>query len=291
MATYGFCGLGIMGSRMAACLLRAGHELVVWTHTPGKAATWAQEHPRARAVETPAEVAAATDTVITMVVDGPQVLALTGELALTDAQDRLLVDMSTIGPQAVAEVAARLPASWSLVDAPVTGSAPKAEDGTLTIMAGGSEQDVARARPAFAAMGEVVLHVGPLGQGQVVKLVNNAVAAVNAATLAEALLVASAAGADLEATTKVLQAGSGGSRMVDLKAAPMREHDFTTLFKLEHMLKDVRLCLDQAQAAGVPFTAAAGAADALQQAADLGHGQADFAAVLSAYEQRAGRRL
>ena len=99
-------------------------------------------------------------------------------------------------------------------------------------------------------MGELIVHVGPLGHGQMVKLINNAVAAINTAVVGEALLLGASAGVDLDALVEVLGAGSGGSAMLELKAGPMRAHDYTTLFKLEHMLKDLRLCLEEAEAVG-----------------------------------------
>lgn len=288
MDRIGFLGLGIMGSRMAANLAAAGHPLTVWTHTEGKAEAWAREHPGTTAVRTPAELAEASDVLITMLVDGAQVQALAA--ALPDPP-RLLVDMSTIGPAAAREVAAALPEGWSFLDAPVTGSSPKAEDGTLTIMAGGSAAAFERARPLFEAMGELVLHVGEIGQGQMVKLINNAVAAANTAALAQALLVGAGTGVDLDALVRVMGAGSGASLVLELKADPMRSHDYTTLFKLEHMLKDVRLCLGEAERAAVPFPAAEAAGEALAAAEAAGHGGADFAAILESYEQAAGRRL
>ena len=103
-------------------------------------------------------------------------------------------------------------------------------------------------RPLLEVMGELIVYAGPLGSGQAVKLINNAVAAANAATLAQALIVASAQRLDLDALVEVMAAGSGASTMLTLKAGPMRNHDYTTLFKTEHMLKDVRLCLEEAQA-------------------------------------------
>ena len=154
----------------------------------------------------------------------------------------------------------------------MTGSSPRAEDGTLTIMVGGEESDVERVRPLLEIMGELIVYAGPLGSGQAVKLINNAVAAANAATLAQALLVGSAQGLDLDALVDVMAAGSGASTMLTLKAGPMRTHDYTTLFKTEHMLKDVRLCLEEAQEADVAFPAAAAACDALSAAVARGHG-------------------
>jgi 3-hydroxyisobutyrate dehydrogenase-like beta-hydroxyacid dehydrogenase len=158
-------------------------------------------------------------------------------------------------------------------------------------MVGGDADDVERVRPLLEIMGEVIVDAGPLGSGQAVKLINNAVAAANAATLAQALLVGSAQGLDLDALVDVMAAGSGASTMLTLKAGPMRNHDYTTLFKTEHMLKDVRLCLEDAQAADIPFPAAAAAADALSAAVARGLGSADFAALLEAYEGFANRRL
>jgi len=135
------------------------------------------------------------------------------------------------------------------------------------------------------------VHVGELGQGQTVKLINNAVAATNASTLAQALVVGKATGVDLEALVTIMGAGSGGSAMLALKAEPMRTHDYATLFKLEHMLKDVRLCLEEGQAAGVPFPAAADTREVLTAAMGRGLGDADFAAIVEVIEALAGIRL
>jgi 3-hydroxyisobutyrate dehydrogenase-like beta-hydroxyacid dehydrogenase len=290
----GFIGLGIMGSRMAANLRRAGYELTVFNRTTERAEAFAAEHG-ATVAAAPAEVGAASDIVITMVVDGAQVDAvLLGEdgAAARAADGTLCVDMSTIAPSDTRRIGAALAERGiSLVDAPVTGSSPRAEDGTLTIMAGGSEADFERARPLFDVMGELVVHVGDLGQGQTVKLINNAVAASNASTLAQALIVGKATGVDLDALVRIMGAGSGGSAMLGLKAGPMREHDYATLFKLEHMLKDVRLCLEEGQAAGVPFPTAAHTREVLTAAMGRGLGDADFAALVEVFEGLAGTRL
>src|SRR4051812_3529665 len=190
----GWIGLGIMGSRMAANLRRAGHQLVVCNRTKATAEAWAAEHG-GEVVDTPADIAA--EVVITMLVDADQVReALLGEHgAARDAADgTLFVDMSTIGPEAARALGAEMP---HFVDAPVTGSSPKAEDGTLTIMAGGDEADVQRAWPLFEAMGKLVVHAGPVGHGQQIKVINNAVGAANLSTAAQALLVGTATGVDL----------------------------------------------------------------------------------------------
>jgi 3-hydroxyisobutyrate dehydrogenase len=290
----GFLGLGIMGSRMAANVRRAGFPLTVWTHTPGKAERWAEEHG-ATARATPAEVAGASDVVVSMVVDGEQVASvLLGEGGAIEAArpGLLCVDMSTIAPSDTRRIGAALAERGvRMLDAPVTGSSPRAEAGSLTIMAGGEPEDFARARPLLETMGEAIVHVGELGQGEMLKLINNAVGAANAAALAEALLLARATGVDLDAFVRVVSAGSGASAQLELKAGPMREHDYTTLFKTEHMLKDVRLCLEEAQTAGVPFPSAAHARDLLAATMGRGHGEHDYAAMIEAAEGLAGRKL
>jgi 3-hydroxyisobutyrate dehydrogenase len=230
-----------------------------------------------------------------MVVDGPQVQhILLGEdgVAQTAREGTLCVDCSTIGPtftQSIAEALAER--GIRMLDAPVTGSAPRAESGTLTIMAGGASEDFARAQPLLEVMGEVIVHAGPLGHGQMVKLINNAVAACNAAVLGQALVVGARAGVDLDALSTVMQAGSGASTMLELKAGPMREHDYTTLFKLDHMLKDVRLCLDEGQGVGAPFPFAALTREILTAASGLGYGDDDFAALIEVLEASAGTKL
>jgi 3-hydroxyisobutyrate dehydrogenase-like beta-hydroxyacid dehydrogenase len=124
-----------------------------------------------------------------------------------------------------------------------------------------------------------------------VKVINNAVAAANANVLGQALLVGAKAGLDLDALVAVMGAGSGGSAMLDLKARPMREHDYTTLFKLAHMLKDVRLCLEEGEALGVPFPAAAEVRELLSAGIGRGHADDDFAALIEVLEGLAGTRL
>ena len=283
----GFAGLGIMGSRMAANLRDAGHDVIVWNRTRAKADAFGGP-----VADSPHELASRCDVLVTMLVDGPDVEAVARDAVGGARPGALFVDMSTIAPRMARAIGAALAErEVRFVDAPVTGSSPKAEAGTLTIMAGGDAGDLERARPLFEVMGELVVHVGALGQGQMTKLVNNAVAAANAVTLGQALLVAKRTGVDLDALQQVMAAGSGGSTMLDLKAGPMREHDYTTLFKLEHMLKDVRHCLEEGQAAGVPFPAAAGAREVLNAAMGRDLGELDFAALIEVLEAFAGERL
>jgi len=158
-------------------------------------------------------------------------------------------------------------------------------------MVGGESDAFARGKGVLDAMGRTIVHAGPLGDGQMVKLINNAVAATNAAVLGQALVVGARTGLDLDALVEVMRAGSGASTMLELKAGPMREHDFTTLFKLDHMLKDVRLCLDEGEAAGAPFAFAALTREILAATAGRGHGDDDFAAMIEVIESEAGTKL
>ena len=289
-----FLGLGIMGSRMAVHLVHAGHDVTVWTRTPGKSADWTAANG-GRAANSPAEAARDAEAVISMVVDGAQVEAILlgpGGAAETAPAGTLFADMSTIAPDAALAIGAELQRlGHRFVDAPVTGSSPAADSGTLTIMAGGAEADIDAARPLFEAMGRTIVHAGPAGHGQLVKLLNNSVAAANAAAAAQALVAGKALGVDLERLVEVLRAGSGGSAVLELKARPYLEHDYSTLFKTAHMLKDVRYCLDALEAAGASFPAAQDAAELLAAAVKDGHGDEDYAALLEVVEQRAGVRI
>jgi 3-hydroxyisobutyrate dehydrogenase len=279
-----FAGLGIMGGPMAANLVRAGFEVTVFTRTREKAERFAAEHG-ARAAASPAEAASDADAFVSIVPDAPQVEeVLFGEDGAAEAlpDGSLVVDMSTISPTASRDLAGRL-APRPYVEAPVSGSKPKAEDGTLTIMAGGSPEDFEAARPLFDAMGERIVHVGPIGHAQMAKLLTNTMGAVNAAVLAEAIRTAKAAGLDREAFMEVAAGSAGASAMLNLKGPPMFEERFEpALFKLEHMLKDVRHCLDEARKLGIELQLGTLAETLYADAAESGHAEEDFAAVYAA---------
>jgi 3-hydroxyisobutyrate dehydrogenase-like beta-hydroxyacid dehydrogenase len=289
--SVGFVGLGIMGSRQAANLAKAGYELTVFNRTRERAEAWAAEHGGTVA-GSPREVAEASDIVITMVVDGDQVkqMILGEDGALAGARERtLFVDMSTIAPATARELAETLSAEGhAFVDAPVTGSSPKAEAGTLTIMVGGAEADVERARPLFEVMGERIVHAGEAGQGQAVKVLSQGVTAVNCATLAQAITVGRRIGVDLEALLQVMTGGSSDSTMRELKGQAMVDHDIPVLFKLEHMLKDVVLCLEESRGAGASFPVAGLAQELYSAGVGRGLGQEDFASVLDVIEGLTG---
>ena len=280
----GFAGLGIMGAPMAANLVRAGYEVTVYTRTREKAERFADEHG-ATAAATPAEAADGAAAFITIVPDAPQVeevLFGTDGAAGALPEDALAIEMSTIAPAASHRIAGSL-APLAYLEAPVSGSKPKAEDGTLTVMAGGEPEAFDRARPYLEVMGERIVHVGPVGHGQMAKLLTNTMGAVNAAAAAEAIRVAKAAGLDREAFLEVAGGSAGASAVLTLKGAAMFEESFEpALFKLEHMLKDVRHCIAEAKELGIELKLGALAEGLYAAAAEASHAQEDFAAVYAA---------
>ena len=287
----GFIGLGIMGSLQAMNLAKAGYELTVFNRTREKAEAWVDEHG-GQLAESPAEVAERSSVVITMVVDGAQVTDMIDQ-ALPGAREKtLFIDMSTIAPATARALDERLKnEGHAFVDAPVTGSSPKAKTGTLTIMCGGAPEDIERARPLFEIMGEKIVVCGEAGQGQAVKVISQAVTAINCATLAQGLLLARQAGVNVDALLETMDGGSSASTMRALKGKPMLAHDYTPLFKLAHMLKDVELCLAEARAAGSAFPFAGLAAELYGAGVGRGLGEEDFAAVLEVVEGITGGRL
>jgi 3-hydroxyisobutyrate dehydrogenase-like beta-hydroxyacid dehydrogenase len=211
---------------------------------------------------------------------------LFGSAGAVDAlpEGALVIDMSTISPTASRGIGERLAGrGLGYVEAPVSGSKPKAEDGTLTIMAGGEPEAFERALPLFEVMGERIVHVGPLGHGQMAKLLTNTMGAVNAAALAEAVRTAKSAGLDRDTFLEVAAGSAGASAMLNLKGPPMFEERFEpALFKLQHMLKDVRHTLDEARSLGIGLELGALAERLYARAAESGHGEQDFAAIYTA---------
>jgi 3-hydroxyisobutyrate dehydrogenase-like beta-hydroxyacid dehydrogenase len=288
MTKVAFFGLGIMGWPMAANLAEAGFDVSVWTHSEGKAERFASEHGT-RAAATPSEAAEGADAAITIVVDAPEVKeVLLGDAGAAQSLPggALVVDMSTIAPTAAKEIGAALDErGLRFLEAPVSGSKPKATDGTLTIMAGGDAEDFDRAQPLFDVLGEQVLHVGPRGHGQLVKLLTNTMGAVHAAVLGEAVTVAERGGLDPDAFLVAAQGSAGNSAILGLKGRPMFDHEFEPpSFKLEHMLKDVRNAVAEARELGVELRLGALAESIFAEADAAGHGGQDFAAIVTAAE-------
>jgi 3-hydroxyisobutyrate dehydrogenase-like beta-hydroxyacid dehydrogenase len=225
---------------------------------------------------------------VTILPDSPQVEAvLFGDSGAAAALERgaLVIDMSTIAPSAARRIGERLGGEGlDFLEAPVSGSRPKAEDGTLTIMVGGKEEAFRRAMPLFEAMGELIVHVGPQGHAQMAKLLTNTMGAVHAVALAESVVAVRRAGIDPGAFLEVAAGSAGNSTVLGLKGRPMFERNFEPLFKLEHMLKDVRHCLAEAEALGIELRLGRLVEGLYAKAAEEGHGEEDFAAVITAVD-------
>jgi 3-hydroxyisobutyrate dehydrogenase-like beta-hydroxyacid dehydrogenase len=285
-----FIGLGIMGWRQAANLAKKGFTLNVWNRTHERAREFAQKYGT-QVADTPAQAAEGADITITMVVDAPDVedvLFGPDGAAKQMRAGSLAIDMSTTSPSAATQIGQKLAAQGvGFVDAPVTGSAPKAEAGTLTIMAAGDQDNFATALPALEAMGELVLHVGPCGHGQMIKLIQNTLTACNIAAVGEAINLAKRADVDVAKLLQVIAKSTGASAALEAKAQPMLDQDFSPQFKLAHMLKDLRHMLNEAQALGAHTQLAETAERLFSSAEANGYGEKDVAAVLTSESARA----
>jgi 3-hydroxyisobutyrate dehydrogenase-like beta-hydroxyacid dehydrogenase len=253
----GYIGLGIMGGGMAANLLRAGHDVTVWNRTASKAEPLVAAG--ATLASSAAEVAASADIVMICVSDTPDVeQVVSGPDGVLEglADGALVVDHSTISPSAtrtLADSVSARGASW--IDAPVSGGSEGAAKGTLSIMVGGSDIDVHRARPYFEAYGTTITHVGGIGSGQAVKLVNQILVVGNQLAASEALLFAKAAGLDLEATLSAVKGGAAGSWMLANRGPQMIADDWRPGFTIDLQQKDLRLVLEAAGELGFPAIA------------------------------------
>ena len=253
--TVGFIGLGIMGRGMARNLRAAGFPLYVYNRTASRMTELADSG--AVATTSPADLAARCEVVITCVSDTPDVEAVidgpTGVIAGMRA-GTLVIDMSTISPQATVALAARINAKGgSMLDAPVSGGSEGAAKGTLSIMVGGSDVDFARALPVFQAMGKNIVHVGAQGAGQTVKLVNQILVVGNALAMSEALLFAQAGGVDVTKALAAVSGGAAGSWMLSNRGPQILNRDWRPGFTIDLQQKDLRLVLDAADDVGVPL--------------------------------------
>ncbi len=255
--SIGFIGLGIMGRGMVANLLDAGFPVRVWNRTASRMGPLVEAG--AVAGEDPADVASKSDIVITCVSDTPDVEeVILGESGVSRGArpGSLVVDMSTISPSATRQLAKRLGEQGvEMLDAPISGGSEGAARGTLSIMVGGKATQVERAMPAFRAMGRTITHVGPIGAGQTVKLVNQIVVVVNMLAVGEGLIFAEAAGVDLAKTLDAITGGAAGSWMLANRGPQVIERDWRPGFMIDLQQKDLRLALQAADEMGVPLLA------------------------------------
>lgn len=251
----GFIGLGIMGRGMVANLLGAGFPVRVWNRTASRMGPLVEAG--AEGGKDPADVASGSEIVITCVSDTPDVEeVILGERGVISGvrPGSLVVDMSTISPSVTRDVGERLGEEGvAMLDAPISGGSEGAANGTLSIMVGGAGDQVERAMPAFRAMGKTITHVGPIGAGQTVKLVNQIVVVVNMLAVGEGLLFAEAAGVDLAKTLDAINGGAAGSWMLRNRGPQVIERDWRPGFMIDLQQKDLRLALDAADEMGVPL--------------------------------------
>jgi 3-hydroxyisobutyrate dehydrogenase len=253
----GFIGLGIMGQGMVRNLLKANFEVSVWNRTPERMEPLIEAG--AKGTNSPQDLASQCDVVITCVSDTPDVKEVVlGERGVIHGakSGALVVDMSTISPQATREMAAKLEEKGvHMLDAPMSGGSEGAAKGALTIMIGGEEEQVKRAMPYFEAMGKTITHVGGHGAGQMVKLVNQILVVVNMLAVGEALLFGQAGGLDLQKTLEAVTQGAAGSWMLSNRGPQVLDRDWRPGFTIDLQQKDLRLVLEAADQMGVPLMA------------------------------------
>jgi 3-hydroxyisobutyrate dehydrogenase len=286
----GFVGLGTMGGPMARNLLRAGFDLCVHNRTRSKEETLAALG--ASRAPTPGEASVDADVVVTMLPDSPDVEAVTlGPDGIADRAPGgcLVIDMSTIAPDAAREIGARLrERGIGFVDAPVSGGSEGAEQGALTIMAGGAASDVERARPLFEVLGSRVTHVGPLGAGQATKAVNQVIVGGFYMALAEGIVLGMRSGLDMDAALQAISAGACRSWVLENRSSNMLNDDYPLGFKTSLHLKDLGIALRMAAAAGAELPLSELVASVERKLVADGLGDRDVSAIAHELRRRAG---
>jgi 3-hydroxyisobutyrate dehydrogenase len=253
----GFAGLGIMGWGMVHNLLKAGHDITVWNRTESKTAEFVESG--AAKASSPADLASRCDIIMVCVSDTPDVedvILGTDGIIHGVKSGSLVIDHSTISPQATIEIANKLNENGvQMLDAPISGGSEGAANGTLSIMIGGEKDSVARALPFLQAFGKTITHVGSQGAGQKVKLVNQILVVINQLAVSEALLFAQKGDLDLEKALEAVKGGAAGSWMLANRGPQMIERDWRPGFTIDLQQKDLRLVLEAADQMGIPLMA------------------------------------
>jgi 3-hydroxyisobutyrate dehydrogenase len=280
-------GLGIMGAGMAGRLLSSGFPLTVYNRNREKSAPFAKNG--AFVAATPCEAASRSEIILSMVADDNASRAVwfgeNGALAGVPS-NAVLIESSTLSIGWVKELElAAAQRSCRFLDAPVTGSKPQAASGELLFLVGGSSEALEIARPVFSVVGRDVIHLGPTGSGALMKLVNNFMCGVQAASFAEAISMVDAGGLDRGKALSILTAGAPGSGIVKRVADRVTNDDFAPNFALRWMAKDLSYALNEAQAMGLSFQTASAALSVFKRAIADGFGDEDFAAVTKSRER------
>jgi 3-hydroxyisobutyrate dehydrogenase len=274
-------GLGIMGSGMAQRLLSANFPLTVYNRNRAKSIPFAANG--AFVAESPREAASHAQIILSMVADdvASRQVWLGAEGALAGVSpSSVLIESSTLSLGWIKELeTAAAELGCEFLDAPVTGTKPHAASGELLFLVGGSRDALDAARPVFSVLGRDAIHLGPSGTGALMKLVNNFVCGVQAASFAEALSLIDAGGLDRDKAMSILTGGAPGSGIVKRVADRVAANDFTPNFGLRWMAKDLAYAIGTASARGIPLRTAAAALSIFREAIAEGHGDEDFSAV------------
>lgn len=282
----GFIGLGIMGSPMAANLLRAGHEVTGYDVVAASVERLLQAG--GKPAPTIAEAVAGADVVITMLPDSPQVTEVVlgpGGVLESAVEGQLLIDMSSIAPEtSIAVAAAALPLGVRVLDAPVSGGEAGAIEASLSIMVGGPSEVFEAAKPVLDLLGKTVVHVGPAGSGQTVKAANQLMVAGIIALVSEAIVLLEASGVDSTKGLEVLAGGLAGNTVLNRKASTMLAREFAPGFRIDLHHKDMGIALASARAAGVSLPVTGLVAQLVASARAQGYGSLDHSALLQVVE-------
>jgi 2-hydroxy-3-oxopropionate reductase len=285
----GLIGLGIMGKPMSKNLLKAGYELVVMDKNQSAVAEVVAAG--AKAAATPKEVAAQTDVIITMLPNSPHVKEVVlGENGVIEGARKgaVVVDMSSIAPLVSREVAQKLAEKGvEMLDAPVSGGEPKAIDGTLSVMVGGKKEVFDQCYPIMKAMAGSVVLTGDIGAGNVTKLANQIVVALNIAAMSEALVLASKVGVEPELVYQAIRGGLAGSTVLDAKAPLVMDRKFNPGFRINLHIKDLNNVLETSHEVGVPLPMTAAVMEMMQALKVDGMGDLDHGALIRYYEKLA----
>lgn len=285
----GFIGLGIMGKPMAGNLLRAGYQLVVCNRSQG--AVQELVAAGAEAASSPREVGARCGVIVTMLPNSPHVkeVVLGPNGILEGAKPgTVIVDMSSISPLAVREIAATAAEKGiEMLDAPVSGGEPKAIDGTLSIMVGGKQEIFDRCFELLSTLGTSVVHCGDIGAGNVTKLANQIIVALNIAAMSEALVLGAKAGVAPETIYQAIRGGLAGSMVLDAKAPMVLNGNFKPGFRIELHLKDLANALETGHEVGVPLPLTSQVMEIMQALKVDGRADHDHGGIIQFYEKLA----
>jgi len=285
----GFIGLGIMGKPMSKNLLKAGYELVVMDRNQQAVAEVVAAG--AKAVATPKEVAQQTDIIVTMLPNSPHVKAVVlGENGVIEGAKKgaIVADMSSIAPLVSRELAQKLAEKGvEMLDAPVSGGEPKAVDGTISVMVGGKQEVFDKCYPVLKAMAGTVVRTGEVGAGNITKLANQIIVALNIAAVSEALVLASKAGVEPELVYQAIRGGLAGSTVLDAKAPMMMDRNFKPGFRINLHIKDLNNVLETSHEVGVPLPLTSAVMEMMQSLKVDGMDQDDHSSLVRYYEKLA----